>query len=161
MEAISARTAGAVLGAIALASSGLAAVTPAVASAQNAGAAAGAAESNDMARQCAMSTTKYVAGSFTYSQAAITPAADISAVFCKAASALCTSLPAYGEAAASQGIALHFNSESLGVFAGGGGDDGEGMLMACSCSTNAAGGGAIANAAVSGTSVRTLSQMLQ
>ena len=160
MESNRAKTTGALLGAVMLAGSGLAAAAPLAASAQTADAPVAASEACETARQCALTTAKSVVGSFAFSQAAETPASDISDVFRKAASALCASLPVYGETAAAEGIALFSNGASVGAFLTGDNAEAESMLMACSCSTNAAGGGAIVNATASGTSVKTLSWML-
>lgn len=161
MEATRIKTAGALLGAAMLAGSGLAAAAPFAASAQTVENPAPASESAEAARQCAMATAKNVVGSFAFSQSAETPTGDISAVFRKAASALCASLPAYGEAAASEGILLFSNGANMGVLFVDDSAEDEGALMACSCSTNIAGGGAIVNATASGTSVKTLSQMVR
>ena len=92
-----------------------------------------------------------VEGSFSYDQDAVTANAEISGVFCKAAATLCASLPTYGcETAKAAAITVAELAGEEGAAS---------YVMACSCATNVAGGGAIANAEVEGVSLETLVQM--
>ena len=77
--------------------------------------------------------------------------AEISGVFCKAAATLCASLPTYGCEAVKAAAA------TVDELAGE--EEATSYVMACSCATNVAGGGAIANAEVEGVSLETLVQM--
>lgn len=88
--------------------------------------------------------------------------AEISGVFCKAAATLCASLPTYGcEAvkAAAVTVAGPGASFTATVDELAGEEEATSYVMACSCATNVAGGGAIANAEVEGVSLETLVQM--
>ena len=80
-----------------------------------------------------------VEGSFSYDQDAVTANAEISGVFCKAAGPGASFTATADELAGEEGAASY--------------------VMACSCATNVAGGGAIANAEVEGVSLETLVQM--
>ena len=103
-----------------------------------------------------------VEGSFSYDQDAVSSNAEISGVFCKAAATLCASLPTYGcEAvkAAAVTVAGPNASFTATVDELAGEEEATSYVMACSCATNVAGGGAIANAEVEGVSLETLVQM--
>ena len=93
---------------------------------------------------------------------AVSSNAEISGVFCKAAATLCASLPTYGcEAvkAAAVTVAGPNASFTTTVDELAGEEEATSYVMACSCATNVAGGGAIANAEVEGVSLETLVQM--
>ena len=103
-----------------------------------------------------------VEGSFSYDQDAVTANAEISGVFCKAAATLCASLPTYGcETAKAAAITVAGPGASFTATADelAGEEGAASYVMACSCATNVAGGGAIANAEVEGVSLETLVQM--
>ena len=103
-----------------------------------------------------------VEGTFSYTQDAVSSNAEISGVFCKAAATLCASLPTYGcEAvkAAAVTVAGPNASFTATVDELAGEEEATSYVMACSCATNVAGGGAIANAEVEGVSLETLVQM--
>ena len=103
-----------------------------------------------------------VEGTFSYTQDALSSNAEISGVFCKAAATLCASLPTYGcEAvkAAAVTVAGPNASFTATVDELAGEEEATSYVMACSCATNVAGGGAIANAEVEGVSLETLVQM--
>jgi hypothetical protein len=102
-----------------------------------------------------------VRGTFTFSQDVTTPNEQIRAAFQKAAASLCDALPTYaavdadswslsvgGDAAKTPYIS------TLGQIKGESGT--QVKLMTCSCTSNAAGGGAIANAYVTGVSIAEL-----
>ena len=98
-------------------------------------------------------------GTFSYTQDAVSSNAEISGVFCKAAATLCASLPTYGcEAvkAAAVTVAGPNASFTATVDELAGEEEATSYVMACSCATNVAGGGAIANAEVEGVSLETL-----
>ena len=95
-------------------------------------------------------------------QDAVTANAEISGVFCKAAATLCASLPTYGcETAKAAAITVAGPGASFTATADelAGEEGAASYVMACSCATNVAGGGAIANAEVEGVSLETLVQM--
>ena len=93
--------------------------------------------------------------------------AEISGVFCKAAATLCASLPTYGceavKAAAVKAAAVTVAGPNASFTATvdelADEEEATSYVMACSCATNVAGGGAIANAEVEGVSLETLVQM--
>ena len=98
-----------------------------------------------------------VEGTFSYTQDAVSSNAEISGVFCKAAATLCASLPTYGcEAVTVAGPNASFTA-TVDELADE--EEATSYVMACSCATNVAGGGAIANAEVEGVSLETLAQM--
>lgn len=116
---------------------------------------------HEQARGEGLTGVANVQGTFSYDQNAVTPSATIANVFMKAVSSLCTSMPNYGVAMLGQSITVRgygtsFEAtvpelqESEGAVAN---------LMACSCSSNLAGGGAVANAKVSGVSFESLARM--
>ena len=146
-----AQAAGAILGSVALASSGLVIAAPMVAATGSFVAEAAVAEAGQDAAAAGIAQAARAEGSFTYSQEAVTPVADIRGVHCDAASALCASLPDYGVQNA-QAIAVSNGSQTMQLaIADGQQDEGYGSYtMACSCATNAPGGGAVANADVAG-----------
>ena len=94
-----------------------------------------------------------VEGSFSYDQDAVSSNAEISGVFCKAAATLCASLPTYVTVAGPNASFTATVDELAGE------EGAASYVMACSCATNVAGGGAIANAEVEGVSLETLVQM--
>lgn len=103
-----------------------------------------------------------VEGTFSFDQGAVTSTGSIAGVFAKAAAALCTAMPAYEAAAAAQAIevsrdgaaAFEATVDTMAESEGA-----ESYTMACACSTNAPGGGAIANAEVEGVSLATILKM--
>ena len=98
-----------------------------------------------------------VEGTFSYTQDAVSSNAEISGVFCKAAATLCASLPTYGcESVTVAGPNASFTA-TVDELADE--EEATSYVMACSCATNVAGGGAIANAEVEGVSLETLVQM--
>lgn len=101
-----------------------------------------------------------VEGEFSFTQGVVTSSGTISSVFCKAASVVCASLPQYGiECArmaidiASGDVLLSATVEEMSE------EDAVSHLMGCSCASNVAGGGAIANAEVSGASVAAIAAL--
>lgn len=101
-----------------------------------------------------------VAGAFSYDQAVLTPSGDIAGAFAKAASAVCASLPDYcadvQRVLAVSGPAGSFEATVSGMA----GEDGaQSHVMGCACSSNVAGGGAIANAEVSGVALSSVAAL--
>lgn len=106
--------------------------------------------------------TERLEGSFTYNQDVVSSSAQIRGIFCKAAATLCASLPQYGTTTCGSMLVSGPNGPVFdGVLGQGDSDDSASShIIGCSCATNAAGGGAIVNANVSGTAVATLAAML-
>ncbi|MCI8425294.1 MAG: hypothetical protein HFJ72_06510 [Adlercreutzia sp.] len=103
-----------------------------------------------------------VEGSFSFTQNAVTENATITSVFSKAAAALCQAMPDYAvqQLAASPAIQVE-NGQSGHTYAGTVADmsseeGSQSFVMACSCASNVAGGGAMANADVSGVSLASI-----
>ena len=101
-------------------------------------------------------------GTFAYNQDVVSSSAQIRGIFCKAAATLCASLPQYGTTTCGSMLVSGPNGPVFdGVLGQGDSDDSASShIIGCSCATNAAGGGAIVNADVSGTAVATLAAML-
>ena len=111
--------------------------------------------------EAAQVNVKTVAGQFAFDQDAVSTTGSISSVFCKAAASLCASLPQYGTQHASQLIAISGNgttfTATVNDLAAEG--DAQAYTLACACATNVAGGGAVANANVSGVSLATIANL--
>lgn len=104
-----------------------------------------------------------VKGSFSYSQNVVTSTTDIAGVFSKAATAMCVAMPQYTEKCVSvtaMQVVGPVGSLMATVDDLAAGDE-QSSLMACACSTNGVGGGAIANADVSGVTMQTLAIMMK
>lgn len=105
-----------------------------------------------------------VEGVFGFDQEVLSSTADISTQFSKAAAVLCANMPAYFETVEQRPIAVggdvdaSFNA-TLSDLADEEGTDA--YEMACSCASNVAGGGAIANAEVEGVSLASLANRAQ
>lgn len=103
-----------------------------------------------------------VEGSFAFDQNTVSSNSYIADVFNKAASSLCASMPDYNVKQAGQIITVDgmvdrsFEATVDDMTA----DEGAvALILACACSSNLAGGGAIANAEVSGVSLESIAQM--
>lgn len=106
--------------------------------------------------------TRAVEGIFSFDQGAVTSTGSIAGTFAKAAAALCAAMPAYEAAAAAQAIEVSRDGETAfeaTVNDMAESEGAESYTMACACSTNAPGGGAIANAEVEGVSLATILKM--
>lgn len=152
---------GAVLGAVALAGSGVAVAAPAIMGADAMPQAMAQEQVQAASLQDAGNVAK-VEGAFSYNQDAVTSSADIAKVFCKAAAAVCASMPEYGVAQVAD--AIEVGGDVANGFAATVGEmaldeDVASFLMACSCASNIAGGGAVANADVSGVSLESIAAM--
>ena len=103
-----------------------------------------------------------VKGDFGYTQKAVTSTADIAGVFSKAAAVLCTGLPDYAVAAAGQPLAITGGTQVQATVADLQADEAaQSVLMACACASNPVGGGAVANADVSGVTIATVAALVQ
>lgn len=100
-------------------------------------------------------------GEFSYTQDAITANEAIRGVFAKASSAVCASLPAYDLSHMGlKTIVKNGSAEMIACI--------EDMLdgkpstkiVGCACSSDIAGGGAVANAEVSGMSIKSMAVMM-
>lgn len=152
------KKAGAVIGAVALAGSGLALVAaPALADATSSSVAsqqvaqAGVA-SNDVA---AMSER----GFFSFDQNKVSANAHIAEIFTKASAVLCDSLPNYEVNTPGQTISVTGTVDtSFDATVSDMAEEGETseMIMACACASNVPAGGAIVNAEVSGVTLESI-----
>ena len=98
--------------------------------------------------------TAAVTGQFAYDQNVTTASDSIRDVFAMAAATLCASVPDYGATSLGQAIDVRGpHSYALSPSRASEDADNDGFLLACSCATNVAGGGAIANAHVQGVTV--------
>ncbi|MEG0324643.1 MAG: hypothetical protein RR619_11655, partial [Raoultibacter sp.] len=91
-------------------------------------------------------TEAEAAGTFSYSQEALSSNASISEVFLKAASTLCSALPQYDTVNASPEIRVDGDvdeSFTATVDEMANSEGTEKYIMACACASNVAGGGAI------------------
>lgn len=106
-------------------------------------------------------SVRNVQGAFSYDQAVVSSNDYLSSVFAKAASSLCASLPEYhanlaGAIAVSAGdLSISATVDEMTEEEGT-----QSYTMACACASNLAGGGAVANADVSGVSLETLATMI-
>lgn len=158
MKSQTVKTIGGVMSAVALISGGAGVAQAATIEP----AAAAPAAATTLAAADTEAPARAVEGTFSYTQDALSSNAEISGVFCKAAATLCASLPTYGcEAvkAAAVTVAGPNASFTATVDELAGEEEATSYVMACSCATNIAGGGAIANAEVEGVSLETLVQM--
>lgn len=158
MKSQTVKTIGGVMSAVALISGGAGVAQAATIEP----AAAAPASATTLAAADTEAPARAVEGTFSYTQDAVSSNAEISGVFCKAAATLCASLPTYGcEAvkAAAVTVAGPNASFTATVDELAGEEEATSYVMACSCATNVAGGGAIANAEVEGVSLETLVQM--
>ena len=158
MKSQTVKTIGGVMSAVALISGGAGVAQAATIEP----AAAAPAAATTLAAADTEAPARAVEGTFSYTQDAVSSNAEIGGVFCKAAATLCASLPTYGcEAvkAAAVTVAGPNASFTATVDELAGEEGAASYVMACSCATNVAGGGAIANAEVEGVSLETLVQM--
>lgn len=149
---------GALMGATALATSGMAYAALVVETeAVQQDAVVSGAEASETAGQEA----EHVLGAFSFTQEALTSNAQISGVFNKAAAAMCATLSDYGIGCARQAVAVacgevFFEATVSDMAAEEGSDQ---IVMGCACSSNVVGGGAVANAEVSGVSLASVAAL--
>ena len=154
-----------IAGSATLAFAGAAAYLPAVAlAAQPDGGQAADAVQQDAQETAAtgLETVRNVQGAFSFTQDEVTPNGTISGVFNRAAAAVCASLPTYVSAVQDLSISVGGSAagnEFVGTVDEMASEEGaKAFLMACSCASNVAGGGAIANAEVSGVSLESIAR---
>ena len=162
MKAQTAKKTGAVLGAVALVSAGVASVAPVVAEAESP--AVGAVQTVDATAAASTSAAPVLHGVFTYDQSVVTANANITNVFGKASAVLCNAMPSYGAIALSQAIAVSGDVDAAfeaTVAEMASNEDARRLVMACGCASNVPGGGAIANAEVSGVMLEAIANRAQ
>lgn len=157
-KTVSMKVAGVASAAMLLAGSGAAlAVLPAeAATAPDTPAAAVAVD--ETAAPSARVSINAVEGQFAFTQDALTSNSEVSNVFAKAAAVLCASLPQYAVVPlADTGIVVTGpDGAVLGTVEDLAADSDGNVVIGCACASNAAGGGAIANVGVSGTTLASL-----
>lgn len=153
------KTVGAFAGAAMLAVTGAASVVPAVAQPVDGAVAADAVVAADQAAAAQASTKATVQGSFTFAQDVVTSNDTISTVFAKAAATLCQCTTQEAATCCASVIAVGgdvANSYSATVAEMAGNDASTRVIMGCSCATNVAGGGAVANAEAEGVTLESV-----
>lgn len=156
--------AGALVGTVALVGSGVAmAACPAIAQPAD-DVQASVVRQSESAGAAGFVQVDKVEGAFTYSQDVVTSNASIASTFRVAAASLCSSMPQYIAAELDQEITVGgpaSSSQYIGTVADMANEEGAtAFTMACSCASNLAGGGAIANANVSGVSLASVASMV-
>lgn len=146
-----------------LATSGMAVIAAPLASATEACADEAAMKApSAAAAPCINDRVTRVYGAFSYDQNALTPSSAIREVFAKAAATLCQATPLY-QGVDAQGRAIEVSVNLMGEYvstiteANG---EVRTHVAACACASNAPGGGAVANAEVSGTTIESLAGSL-
>lgn len=123
-----------------------------------------AASENQTQKNDTLVSVSQVEGSFSYDQSAVSSNKTISDVFCKAATALCSSLPNYGITSAQPPLSVTGdvdNTFSATVDDMANQEGTASHVMACACASNLPGGGAIANAEVEGVSLESVAKLAQ
>lgn len=120
----------------------------------------GSAEDSSQAAESGAAAIRTVEGSFSYDQGVLSSNDFISQVFAKAAASLCESLPEYS-AGSSGAITVSTDEGSFAATVDELADEkgAHGYVMGCACASNIAGGGAIANAEVTGVSLESLAEL--
>lgn len=158
MSALNGKTVGALASATMLAVAGAASVMPAVAQANDCVAESAVVQQGQLAETQGEVSAPIVEGVFSFTQEAVTSNKEIGAVFAKAAAVLCQTMA--GEAISSApSIAVGgdvVSSFTATVTDMAEGDGAVSYVMGCTCATNVAGGGAIANAEVEGVALESI-----
>lgn len=157
------KTALAAASALALASMGAAPLAAVAAPASSPAAEPAAVATAEVAQVASGAKAQAVAGTFAYTQDAVTSTAQLRDVFSKSAAALCQALPDYGCTQCASALLLHAPGSpeiqaTVADLAERGG--GAAVTMACSCATNAPGGGAMANAEAQGVMFQALAALM-
>lgn len=164
MAYLNAKTATALVGTVALATSAVVGVAPALADSPAATPQQGVQHQHADARVAGgIIHEANVQGTFGYDQSVRTSSTDLSHMFMKAAATLCTNMPAYFESISTQPITVSGTAGSFNATVAdlAGDEDAEAYDMACSCASNVPGGGAIANAEVRGVSLASIADKAQ
>lgn len=157
------KTALAAASALALASMGAAPLAAVAAPASSPAAEPAAVAAAEVAQVAPGAKAQAVAGTFAYTQDAVTSTAQLRDVFSKSAAALCQALPDYGCAQCASALLLRApgSPEVQATVADLADRDGAAAVtMACSCATNAPGGGATANAEAQGVMLKALAALM-
>lgn len=160
MDVQTAKKAGAVIGAIALTSVGVAGVVPALAETNDAPLAA--TQVTETKSVDAGVSADAAQGSFSFDQNVMSSRQGIVEVFTKSSMALCNALPTYGVTMLAQTIAVSADADPVlkATVAEMVEEAGTGaMVMACACASNLPGGGAIVNTEVSGATLKAIMEM--
>ena len=158
MTKMNGKTVAALASATLIVAGGAVAVAPAVVGAPGAADAAGI-EQASKAPAGGVVSDAVVQGQFSYTQDALTPNSTISSVFMKAAAAFCASLPAGVYAQSDAAITVGGdvpNAFSATVDEMASKDGAVKLIMGCTCASNGAGGGAVANADIEGVSLASI-----
>lgn len=162
MKASTAKKSGAVLGAVALAGMGAAGVAGYVGAVESTGSPVYEAPSQQEAPKGGVVSVANVEGSFSYDQNTVSSVSYVSEVFNKAAAVLCSALPDYGMVQHAPLIAVGGdvdNAFEATVDEMASEEGSKSFVLACACASNVPGGGAIANAEVSGVSLESIAHM--
>lgn len=151
----------ALIGAAALVGTSAFVAAPALALAPDAVTECESAAANDWVVSDKAASVARVEGSFSFDQDAVSSNESLRQVFAKAAAALCEGLPVY-----------ELTSDGSILVSGPGGfmeatvadmaeeDGSSAYVIGCACSSNGAGGGAIANAEVSGVALESVARLM-
>lgn len=163
MAHLNAKTATALVGTVALATSAVVGVAPALAGVPADAPQQGVQQHADARVAGGIIHEANVQGTFGYDQSVRTSSTDLSHMFMKAAATLCTNMPAYFESIGARPITVSGTAGSFNATVSdlAGDEDAEAYDMACSCASNVPGGGAIANAEVRGVSLATIADKAQ
>lgn len=157
MTKMNGKTVVALASATLLAAGGAMAIAPAIVG-DNGSADAGVEQASG-AKAPGVVSDAVVQGQFSYTQDVLTPNETISSVFMKAAAAFCASLPegVYSQGGAAIAIGGDVpNAFSATVDEMASKDGAVRLIMGCTCASNGAGGGAIANADIEGVSLASI-----
>lgn len=163
MKTSKAKVLGSVASSLLLVSAGAAVAAPAINAATATDAVAQEATAVEGASIAAnQKAVANVQGDFGYTQDAMTSNSVLASVFNKAAAVLCTGLPNYAISATGDPIQITGETQMDATVAELQADDAAAsVLMACACATNVAGGGAMANADVSGVTLASIAERVQ
>lgn len=158
------RLAGALIGAAALVGSGGTAMASTVSSAPDDLPKSGSVQPGAMDISPSIVKAVVVEGAFGFSQDATTSNSEVASVFRLASKMLCASMPEYGTSVSAGEIAVG-GSAASSSYVGTVSDiaDERGTTsynVGCACSTNMAGGGAIANVGASGVSLESVAELV-
>lgn len=162
MTRVNSKTLTAVVSAVALTTSGLAVITPVLTGCDSPASSAAVQQGDGVAAKSVVKMAN-VEGAFSFDQGILSTTAEISGRFTQAAATLCTTMPAYFDSVREQPITIGGDVDSAvsATLSDIAAEEGaEAFEMACSCASNIAGGGAIANAEVEGVSLESIAEMV-
>lgn len=158
----SAKTIGAAAGSLILLSSAALAAAPAVMDITADATPAATVEQATEARAAESAVVQRVEGQFSYDQGVVTPNAELSSVFTKAAATLCQTPEEESAGVIAETIKVTLAGAELMEATVADMAESEGAssyTIGCACASNAPGGGAVANAEVSGVSIASLAAL--